>query len=70
MPGGILRDGRSIGINIIDDTSIKGGHMNKLQSFQEFLATQSTQIPFRLTKSSKYIMGIERLNSMKTYSHV
>lgn len=26
--------------------------------------------PFRMTKSSKYIMGIERLNLMKTYSHV
>ena len=26
--------------------------------------------PFRMTKSSKYVMGIERLNLMKTYSHV
>ena len=26
--------------------------------------------PFRMTKSSKYIMGIERLNLTKTYSHV
>jgi len=26
--------------------------------------------PWRMTKSSKYIMGIERLNLMKTYSHV
>ena len=33
---------------------------NKITSF----------FPFRMTKSSKYIMGIERLNLMKTYSHV
>lgn len=26
--------------------------------------------PFRMTKSSKYIMGVERLNLMKLYSHV
>jgi len=30
----------------------------------------TSYFPFRMTKSSKYIMGIERLNLMKTYSHV
>lgn len=30
----------------------------------------TSHFPFRMSKSSKYIMGIERLNLMKTYSHV
>jgi len=30
----------------------------------------TSHFSFRMTKSSKYIMGIERLNLMKTYSHV